>query len=54
MDQIIAQRPDMVAEDPWTLPLDQFDVGQAALFQANAFWPFFERLRRDAPIHYQI
>jgi cytochrome P450 len=52
MDQIIAQRPDMVAEDPWTLPLDQFDVGQAALFQANAFWPFFERLRRDAPIHY--
>ena len=52
MDQITIERPDMAAADPATLPLDQFDVGQAGLFQANAFWPFFERLRREAPIHY--
>ncbi len=52
MDQMILERPDMVASDPWTIPLDRIDVGQAALFQANAFWPFFERLRRDAPVHY--
>jgi cytochrome P450 len=52
MDQMILERPDMLASDPWTIPLDQIDVGQAALFQANAFWPFFERLRRDAPVHY--
>jgi cytochrome P450 len=42
----------MLEADPDTLPLEDFDVGQAALFQQNAFWPFFARLRREAPVHY--
>jgi cytochrome P450 len=56
MDQMTAglelERVDMLAADPDTLPLEDFDVGQAALFQQNAFWPFFARLRREAPVHY--
>jgi cytochrome P450 len=56
MDQMIAgleiERVDMTTADPDTLPLEDFDVGQAALFQQNAFWPFFARLRREAPVHY--
>jgi cytochrome P450 len=56
MDQIaqhfIPEPRDYLAEDPWTLPLEKFDVGRAILFQNNAFWPYFERLRREAPIHY--
>ena len=35
-----------------TLPLDQIDVGQPLLFQQDAFWPYFARLRREAPVHY--
>ena len=46
------ERVDMTTADPETLPLEDFDVGQAALFQQNAFWPFFTRLRREAPVHY--
>jgi cytochrome P450 len=36
----------------YALPLDQIDVAQPALFQADAHWPYFERLRREDPVHY--
>jgi cytochrome P450 len=52
MDQMIVEPRNYLAEDPWTLPLDQFDVGRAVLFQHDKFWPYFERLRREAPVHY--
>ncbi len=38
--------------DPWTLPLDTFDVSKAAIFQQNAHGEYFRRLRKDAPVHY--
>lgn len=34
------------------LPIDQINVGQPLLFQQDAFWPYFARLRREAPVHY--
>jgi len=36
----------------YDIPLDKIDVSQPALFQQNAFWPYFERLRREDPVHY--
>lgn len=38
--------------DPWTLPLQQLDVAQPRLFASDSFWPYFERLRKEAPVHY--
>lgn len=38
--------------DPWSLPLDTFDVSKAAIFQQNAYGEYFRRLRREAPVHY--
>ncbi len=38
--------------DAFALPLEQVNVAQPALFQADAHWPYFERLRRDDPVHY--
>ncbi|XOV86335.1 MAG: cytochrome P450 [Pseudomonadota bacterium] len=35
-----------------TASLDALDVSNFHLFQSDAHWPFFERLRRDDPIHY--
>jgi cytochrome P450 len=52
MDQMIVEPRDYLAEDPWTLPIERFDVARAVLFQNDAFWPYFERLRREAPVHY--
>ena len=34
------------------LPLDQINVSQPELFRTNSFWPYFERLRRDDPVHF--
>jgi cytochrome P450 len=36
----------------YTMPLEDFDLSKAGLFQADAHWPFFERLRREDPVHY--
>jgi len=32
--------------------LDQLDVSNHFLFQRDAHWPLFDRLRREAPVHY--
>ena len=45
-------RDTMLGCDPYTIPLDEIDVAQPALFQADAFWPFFDRLRKEEPVHY--
>ena len=36
----------------WTLPLDAMDVTDPAIYQNDAWRPYFERLRRDAPVNY--
>src|ERR1700710_1550122 len=38
--------------DPSTLPLDRFDVSDPKLYQDDAWRPYFDRLRCDAPINY--
>lgn len=45
-------RTTMLGRDPYSIPLDEFDVSQAALFQSNTMWGFFDRLRKEDPIHY--
>ena len=36
----------------YATPLKDFHVGDPVLFQTNSHWPWFERLRREAPVHY--
>ena len=43
---------DLLTADPYTIPLDQIDVSRAELFEHNRFWPYFERLRQEDPVHY--
>ena len=38
--------------DPMSIPLDEIDVSNADLFQNDAFWPHFARLRQEDPVHY--
>jgi len=38
--------------DAYSIPLDQLNPAQPILFQNNAMWPYFERLRNEAPVHY--
>jgi cytochrome P450 len=35
-----------------SLPLDQIDVSDVELWRTDSHWPYFERLRREDPVHY--
>ena len=39
-------------ERAYSLPLAEFDPGDPELFKTDTFWPYFDRLRREAPVHY--
>ena len=43
---------DAAREEAYSTPLDEIDVSVNQRFADNTFWPFFERLRREAPVHY--
>ena len=39
-------------EEARATPLDQINVSRSELFEQNAHWPFFDRLRAEDPVHY--
>ncbi len=39
-------------EDAYSLPLDRIDVSQPRLYQDDIWYPYFERLRREDPVHW--
>jgi cytochrome P450 len=38
--------------DPYAIPLDKIDVSDSDLFETDTHWGYFERLRKEAPVHY--
>jgi len=43
---------DLPEQDPWETPLEELDVARPQYFERGEHWAFFERLRKDAPVHY--
>ena len=39
-------------EDAYAIPLDKIDVSQPRLYQDDIWHPYFERLRREDPVHW--
>jgi cytochrome P450 len=39
--------------DAYTIPLDEIDVSNPKLYQNDVYYPYFERLRREDPVHYR-
>jgi cytochrome P450 len=39
-------------EEAYATPLEDFHPGAPRLFQDDTLWPWFERLRKEAPVHY--
>jgi cytochrome P450 len=39
-------------EDAWSIPLDKIDVSQPRLYQDDIWYPYFERLRQEDPVHW--
>jgi len=38
--------------DPYAIALDKIDVSDSELFETDTHWGYFERLRREDPVHY--
>jgi len=51
-DPVPEPRTSMVGKDPFDIPLEDYDVSQRELFRNNTMWGFFERLRKEDPVHY--
>ena len=39
-------------QDPYSLPLNAMNPGHPDLFEANTVLPYFERLRKEDPVHF--
>jgi cytochrome P450 len=40
------------AAEAWKVPLEALNPAQPDLFAGDAMWPIFERLRKEAPVHW--
>src|ERR1700751_1903100 len=47
-----AERLARAREEAYATPLAQFHPGAPRLFQDDTLWPWFERLRKEEPVHY--
>jgi len=50
--EITANLNPMLGRDPYSVPLDEIDVSQEELYLSDTVWGFYERLRKEAPVHY--
>jgi cytochrome P450 len=38
--------------DPYEIPIDQIDVSDGRIFELDCWGPYFDRLRKEDPVHY--
>jgi len=43
---------DEARDRAWSMPLEEMNPGDPDLFRTNTFWPYFERLRAEEPVHW--
>ena len=51
-DAAVKYEADEARDAAYSTPLEQIDVADPLLFKNNTMWPYFERLRAEAPVHY--
>jgi cytochrome P450 len=47
-----SERQRAARETAYSMPLADFHPGNPELFRTDTIWPYFERLRSEAPVHY--
>ena len=52
MSEAVKMDADAARDRAWSIPLEEIDVADSALWPNEEFWPYFERLRKEAPVHY--
>ncbi|MBL8555311.1 MAG: cytochrome P450 [Phenylobacterium sp.] len=51
-DGAVSFYPDEARERAYATPLEDLNPGDPDLFLTNSFWPYFERLRAEKPVHW--
>jgi cytochrome P450 len=52
MSEAAASSTEHEFPDPYEIPLEDINLAQGRLFQTQAHWRYFERLRAEDPVHY--
>jgi cytochrome P450 len=52
IDLVQDPRQKAAREHAYSIPLEQFNPGDPGLFRSDTFWPYFDRLRQEDPVHY--
>jgi cytochrome P450 len=52
VDLVQNARLEEARERAYSLPLKEFNPGDPELFRSDTHWPYFDRLRREEPVHY--
>ena len=52
IDRAESNRLDAAREHARSLPLSDLDPAQPELFRTDTHWPYFDRLRKEDPVHY--
>ena len=52
IDLVQNSHQEAARERAYSIPLEQFDPGDPELFRTDTFWPYFDRLRQEDPVHY--
>ncbi|MCZ6501228.1 MAG: cytochrome P450 [Gammaproteobacteria bacterium] len=52
MSEAVIEKLDLTKADPWSVPLDKINVSEPALFETDTHWGYFERLRKEDPVHF--
>lgn len=50
--QELTYEPNRMPDDPYSIDLEDIDVSDPYIYQRNMHWGYFERLRKEAPVHY--
>ena len=51
MNSLAVNKEKMLAQ-AWTVPLKEMDISNWYLTEHDVVWPYFERLRKEDPVHY--
>ena len=46
------ERQRSAREKAYATPLSEFHPGHPELFRTDTLWPYFERLRKEEPVHF--
>jgi len=52
MDIVLANKARQARAKAFATPLEKLDVADPELFRDDTLWPWFERLRREDPVHF--